>query len=458
MDTIIHFPEVTLMANPFKAYDVRGIYGKDIDDALAYKIGEAFVHYLKAKTVAVGRDMRESSDPLSKSLMNGLMDAGADVIDIGLASTDMLYFASIDLGTDGAIMVTASHNPKEYNGLKFTRKNAVPIGIDSGLADIETMVRSGELTNVSAKGKYKKVELLDKFVDFMHSFVKPSELKPLSVVIDAGNGMGGLVMPKLLKGSPLKVTQMFYELDGNFPNHEANPLEEHNRVALEAKVKEIGADLGVGLDGDADRAFFVDGKGRFCSGDFILGLLAKEVLKKHPGSLIAYDVRCSRFVTDTVHKLGGRTIMGKVGHAYAKLLMKETGAEFGGEVSGHYYFRHKDAYFDSGNLTTLVLLKVLSDQNISLEKALEETKGYYISGEINSKVTDPDAKMNEVLAKYKNKVDKVLNIDGLSLVAKDWWANIRKSNTEPLLRLNCEAYTKAGMESLRDDILSIIRS
>ena len=427
------------MANPFKAYDVRGIYGKDVDDALAYKIGEAFVHYLKAKTVAVGRDMRESSD-------------------IGLASTDMLYFASIDLGTDGAIMVTASHNPKEYNGLKFTRSNAVPIGIDSGLADIETLVRSGDLTNVSAKGKYQKVELLDKFIKFMHSFIKPIELKPLSVVIDAGNGMGGLVMPKLLQGSPLKVTPMFYELDGNFPNHEANPLEEHNRVALEAKVKEIGADLGVGLDGDADRAFFVDGKGRFCSGDFILGLLAKEVLKQHPGSIIAYDVRCSRFVTDTVHRLGGKTVMGKVGHAYAKLLMKEVGAEFGGEVSGHYYFRYKNAYFDSGNLTTLVLLKVLSDQNISLEKALEETRGYYISGEINSKVADPDAKMKEVLEKYKNKVDKILDIDGLSLVAKDWWANIRKSNTEPLLRLNCEAYTKAGMESLRDDILSIIRS
>lgn len=446
------------MAAPFKAYDVRGIYGKDVDEALAYKIGKAFVQYIKAKNVVVGRDMRQSSAPLSKSLIDGLTDAGADVIDIGLASTDMLYFASIDLGTDGAIMVTASHNPKQYNGLKFTRRNAVPIGIDSGLADIETLVRSGDLAEASVKGKYQKVELLDKFIKFMHSFVKPSELKPLSVVIDAGNGMGGMVMPKLLQGSPLKVTPMFYELDGNFPNHEANPLEEQNRVALEAKVKEVGADIGVGLDGDADRAFFVDGKGKFCSGDFILGLLAKQVLKQHPGCIIAYDVRCSRFVTDTVHRLGGKTVMGKVGHAYAKLLMKEVGAEFGGEVSGHYYFRYKDAYFDSGNLTTLVLLKVLSDQNISLEKALEETKGYHISGEINSTVADPDAKMNEVMQKYKDKVDKVLTVDGLNFVAKDWWFNIRKSNTEPLLRLNCEAYTKAGMETLRDDILSIIRS
>ena len=446
------------MAHPFKAYDVRGIYGKDIDTDLAYKIGRAFVYYLKARTIAVGRDMRDSSDPLSKSLIEGLTDSGADVLDIGLASTDMLYFASIDLGTDGAIMVTASHNPKEYNGLKFTRANAVPIGIESGLADIETIVRKGDFPKISSKGKVQKVELLDKFIKFMHSFVKPSELKPLSVVIDAGNGMGGLVMPGLLKGSPLKITPMFYELDGNFPNHEANPLEAHNRVALEAKVKEIGADLGVGLDGDADRAFFVDGKGNFCSGDFILGLLAKEVLKQHPGSIIAYDVRCSRFVTDTVAKLGGKSVMGKVGHAYAKLLMKEIGAEFGGEVSGHYYFRYKNAYFDSGNLTTLVLLKVLSDYNISLEKAMEETKGYCISGEINSTVTDPDAKMEEIIERYKGKVDKILDVDGISLINKDWWANIRKSNTEPLLRLNCEAYNTKDMEKHRDELLSIIRS
>jgi len=446
------------MANPFKAYDVRGVYEKEIDAELAYRIGRAFVYYLKGKTIAVGRDMRESSNPLSESLIKGLTDAGANVFDIGLASTDMLYFASIYLGTDGGIMVTASHNPKQYNGFKFVRKNAVPIGLESGLADIETLVRTGDLSEAAVKGVHKRVELLDEFVNFMHSIVKPDELKPLSVVIDAGNGMGGLVMPKLLKGSPLKVTPMFYELDGNFPNHEANPLEARNRTQLEAKVKEIGADIGVGLDGDADRAFFVDGKGKFCSGDFILGLLAKEVLKKHPGCLIAYDVRCSRYVTDTVHRLGGRTIMGKVGHAYAKLLMKEVGAEFGGEVSGHYYFRYKDAYFDSGNLTVLMLLKVLSDLNISLEKALEETKSYHISGEINSTVKDPDTKINEVLSKYKSKADQVLHIDGVSLVSKGWWANIRKSNTEPLLRLNCEAYTKEDMEKLRDDILSIIRS
>lgn len=444
------------MAHPFKAYDVRGIYGKDINEELAYKIGRAFVQYTGAKTVAVGMDMRDSSVPLSESLIRGMIDSGSDVFNIGLASTDMLYFASIHLATDGAIQVTASHNPKEYNGFKFTRANAIPIGLESGLSDIETLVNANNFPEITKKGKVERINLLDEFVKFMHSFVDPKKLRPLSVVIDAGNGMGGLIMPKLFEGSPLKITPMFYELDGNFPNHEANPLEEKNRIALENKVREIKADLGVGLDGDVDRAFFVDGNGKFCSGDFILGLLAKEVLKQHPGSLIAYDVRCSRFVTDTVSKLGGKSIMGKVGHAYAKLLMRETGAEFGGEVSGHYYFKYKNAYFDSGNLTTLVLLKVLSDYNISLEEAMEETENYYISGEINRKVKDPDGKIVAVLEKYKNKAEQVLNIDGISLVSKNWWANIRKSNTEPLLRLNCEAYNKKEMEELRDDILGII--
>jgi phosphomannomutase len=446
------------MAHPFKAYDVRGVYPGEVNETLVYDIGRSFVKYLGAKTIVVGRDMRTSSPSLAKSLVDGIVDAGAQVIDIGLSSTDMIYFASIHLGTDGAIQITASHNSKEYNGLKFTREKAIPIGIDSGLADIEEIVRNKSFGDKKDGGSYKQVDLLGDFIKFMHSFVKPKELKPLSVVIDSGNGMGGLIMPDLLKGSPLKITELFYELDGTFPNHDANPLEEHNREDLVAKVKETGADLGVGLDGDTDRAFFVDGKGNFCSGDFILGLLAKEVLKKHPGSTIVYDVRCSRYVRDTVEKLGGKSRVGKVGHAYAKLFMKEIGAEFGGEVSGHYYFKYKDAYFDSGNLTVLVLLKVLSDYNISLEKALEETKSYHISGEINNKVADPDKKMEQIESLYKDKVDEVLKIDGLSLVAKDWWASIRKSNTEPLLRLNCEADSKEKMESIRDELLKIIKS
>ncbi|MBN1114842.1 MAG: phosphomannomutase/phosphoglucomutase, partial [Oligoflexia bacterium] len=393
------------MSHPFKAYDVRGLYGKDIDEDLAYKIGRAFVEYTGAANVAVGRDMRLSSASLSENLIKGITDAGADVIDIGLASTDMLYFASIDLGTDGAIQVTASHNSKEYNGFKFCRQNAIPIGIESGLADIEKIVRSGNFSTVVNKGKVTSRNLKSDFISFMHSFVNPADLKPLSVVVDTGNGMGGYIIPDLLEGSPVKVTPMFFELDGTFPNHDANPLEEKNRKDLISRVVETGADLGVGLDGDTDRAFFIDGKGNFCSGDFILGLLAKDVLKKHRGATIVYDVRCSRYVKDTVEKLGGIPKMWKVGHAYAKIYMKETGAEFGGEVSGHYYFRYKNAYFDSGNLTVLVLLKVLSDYNLTLTEALEETSGYFISGEINSVVKDPDLKIEAVKKYYEERAE-----------------------------------------------------
>lgn len=444
------------MAAPFKAYDIRGIYGKDIDEDLAYKVGRAYIKYLNAKEVVVGRDMRTSSPSLSQALIDGILDEGANVIDIGLSSTDMLYFANIHLGSDGAIQVTASHNSKEYNGLKFTRKGALPIGIDSGLRDIENIVKENDFIK-KERGKVASLDLLDDFIKFMHSFVDPLKLKPLNVVIDAGNGMAGLILPKLFRNSPLNIHSLFYDLDGSFPNHDANPLEEKNRIDLVDKVIKVGADLGVGLDGDVDRAFFVDGKGKFCSGDFILGLLSKEVLKKNPGSTIVYDVRCSRYVKDVVAGLGGIAKMGKVGHAYAKIFMKEIGAVFGGEVSGHYYFKYKDSYFDSGHLTALVLLKYLSDYDLSLEEAMEDTKGYFISGEINNVVKDPDAVIAKILKLYSDKV-KILNIDGISLISDDWWVNIRKSNTEPLLRLNCEAYDKNKMEYIRDRMLELITS
>lgn len=445
------------MAAPFKAYDVRGIYGQDVTEDLAYKLGRAYVAYTGAKRVVVGWDMRPSSVPLSKELMRGLTEAGCDVISIGMASTDMLYFAVIDSEADGGIVVTASHNPGQYNGFKFTRAKAIPMGLDSGLSDIEDLIKAGKLGEVAAKpGTVEQKDVLDAFVAFMHSFVKPEELAPLKVVIDAGNGMGGMIMPKLLAGSKLEVTELFYEPDGSFPNHEANPLLEENRRDLVAKVKETGADLGIGLDGDCDRAFFVDGNGEFCDGDFILGLMAKPILKKFPGAIITYDVRCSNYVRDVVKQGGGRSEMVKVGHAFAKTAMRELGAEFGGEVSGHYYFRHHDAYFDSGCLTVLVLLKQLTDAKQSLAQAMEETKRYYVSGEINSTVNDPDAIMAEIEQRYGSKGD-VIKLDGLSVFAGSWWFNIRKSNTEPLLRLNCEGSTREEMEKMRDELLGIIR-
>ncbi len=445
------------MAAPFKAYDVRGIYGDDVTEDLAYKLGRAYVQLTGAKSVVVGHDMRPHSIPLEKELVRGLREAGANVIKIGMASTDMMYFAVINLGVDGGVAVTASHNPGEYNGFKFVREKAIPMGLESGLADIEAIVKKNEFPPLdTALGGYEEKPVLDAFVAWMKEFVDPQTLKPLKVVIDAGNGMGGPIMEKIFQGSPLQIIPLFFEPDGTFPNHEANPLLEENRVDMVAKVRETGADLGIGLDGDCDRAFFVDGTGHFCDGDFILGLLAKPVLKLHPGATIVYDVRCSDYVRDVVKQHGGKSYMWKVGHAFAKTKMREIEAEFGGEVSGHYYFRHKDAYFDSGCLTALLLLKTLSDQNQSLVEAMEETKKYYISGEINSRVADPDKIMADIKAKYADQ-GKLVEIDGLSVINDTWWFNIRKSNTEPLLRLNCEAKTKERMEQLRDELLAQIR-
>lgn len=446
------------MAAPFKAYDVRGIYGEDVTEALAYQLGRAYVAETGARTVVVGRDMRPHSVPLSQELIRGLTEAGASVVDIGMASTDMMYFAVINLGTDGGIAVTASHNPGEYNGFKFTRQNAIPMGLESGLDKIEARVGDGAFGELAATpGTVTAKNVLDDFVAWMHEFVPPASLGPLKVVIDAGNGMGGPIMEKLFVGSPVQVIPMYFEPDGTFPHHEANPLLEENRLDLIAKVKETGADLGIGLDGDTDRAFFVDGTGRFIDGDFILGLLAKPILKANPGAKIVYDVRCGNYVRDTVKANGGEAIMWKVGHAYAKTYMREIGATFGGEVSGHYYFRHKDAYFDSGNLTALLLLKTLSDEKKSLAEAMEETRKYHISGEINSRVADPDAVMEAIKSRYVSK-GKLVEIDGLSIFGDTWWFNIRKSNTEPLLRLNCEADTQEAMEKLRDELLAQIRA
>lgn len=445
------------MAAPFKAYDVRGIYGDDVTEDLAYKLGRAYVAYTGAKSVVVGRDMRPSGVTLRNELVRGLREAGASVIDIGMSSTDMMYFAVINTGVDGGIAVTASHNPGEYNGFKFVREKAIPMGLESGLDKIEEIVHANAFApSDAALGGYEERDVLADFVKWMHEFVDPKQLKAQKVVIDAGNGMGGPIMEKLFEGYPGEIIPMYFDPDGTFPNHEANPLEEHNRRDLVAKVKETGADLGVGLDGDTDRAFFVDGNGRFIDGDFILGLLVKPILKQFPGARVVYDVRCSDYVRDTIKAGGGEAHMWKVGHAFAKTYMREHQCEFGGEVSGHYYFRHKDAYFDSGNLTVLLLMKTLSDQGQSLAEAMEETKKYHISGEINSRVADPDAIMAAVEKRYGDQ-GKVVKIDGLSVIADGWWFNIRKSNTEPLLRLNCEAKTQEAMEKLRDELLGQIR-
>ncbi len=446
------------MADPFKAYDIRGIYGENVTDELAFDVGRAFAGEYRPRTVVVGRDMRDSSIPLSNALIKGLTDSGVDVLDIGLASTDMLYFACIDKKCDGGIMVTASHNPAKYNGMKCVRESAIPIGLSSGLEVIEERVQNGNFGEPSGKkGNKTEIHILDRFVEFMHSFVDPSNLKPFRVVVDAGNGMGGLVIPELFKNSPIEVIPLFFELDGSFPNHEANPLLEENRRDMEEKLRETKADLAIGLDGDTDRAFFLDEDGKFCSGDFILGLLAQPFLKAKKGALITYDVRCSRYVADTAKRFGGWSKVWKVGHAFAKNFMREHNAVFGGEVSGHYYFQHEGAYFDSGNLTALVLLKTLSDKGCALKDAMKETLDYHISGEINSEVRDPDEVLERIEKEFGPRGKEIMKIDGISVIGDSWWLNVRKSNTEPLVRLNCESDTKESMEKLRDEVLEVIR-
>ena len=444
------------MTAPFKAYDVRGIYGTEVTEDLAYRLGRAYCDLIRPKKLIVGHDMRPSSEPLSEALIRGLTEGGADVTYIGLASTDMMYFAVIHQDADGGVVITASHNPAKYNGFKFVREKAIPMGIESGLAAIEERVRVGVFKKPGRIGQVRKEDVLKDFIAFMRGFVDPSRLAPMKVVIDTGNGMGGMIVPGIFKGSPVRIIPLFFELDGTFPNHEANPLLPENRRDLVRTVLEEKADLGIGLDGDTDRAFFVDEKGEYCSADFILGLLAQTVLQNHPGAKIVYDVRCSDYVRDTVKKFGGTSHMGKVGHAYAKNFMREIGAEFGGEVSGHYYFKYKGAYFDSGNLTALLLLKVLSDRGETLSRALAETENYHISGEINSTVPDPDAVMERIRERYKDK-GRMVTIDGISIIGDTWWFNVRQSNTEPLVRLNCEARNRVEMESLRDGILSVIR-
>ncbi len=448
------------MAGIFKAYDIRGIYPHDLNEEIVYRIGRAFVTFLGVETVLVGKDMRTSTPKIFDALSQGIRDQGANIYDIGLSSTDMFYFAVKHFNAPAGIMITASHNPGEYNGLKMVRRNATPIGGDSGIADIEKLYHENSFSDAEKKGEViTKEGVLDAFVSFVHSQVDLSEVRPLRVVMDAGNGMAGLVAPKMFAKTPIEVIPMFFEPDGSFPNHEANPLLEENRQDLIAKVKETGADFGVGFDGDSDRAFFVDEKACFIDGDFVTGLLGQHLLKKKPGATICYDVRGSRFVRDVVERAGGQAFMWKVGHAFMKAKMKELpNAILGGEVSGHFYFKLGDDFFcDNSYLPVFLVAEIISQAKSTLSEVFHERQNYFISGEINSTVPDADAIIKKIEEMYSEK-GEVKKIDGLSVVAATWWFNLRKSNTEPLLRLNCEADSQENLEKLRDELLAVIRA
>jgi phosphomannomutase len=450
-----------MAVNPgiFKAYDVRGIYPDEINEDVAYQIGRAFVSYLQARRIAVSRDMRLSSPSLAHSFIDGARDQGCDVVDYGLMGTDMLYFAVARDGHDGGAQITASHNPKQYNGAKLVRREAFPLSGDAGISDIRDMLVAGTLPPKAAqRGGLSQNEALDDYVNHVMSFIDASVIRPFNVVLDAGSGIGGLVAPPLFDRLPCRTTRLCFEVDGTFPNHEANPLIEENRRDITEAVVRQKADIGIAWDGDADRCFFIDGDGEFIAGDFITALLAEAFLLKSPGAKIVYDVRASYAVKDTVARYGGTALMNRVGHAFFKKRMREENAIFGGEVTGHYYFRD-NFYADNGFIPALLILELMSKKEQTLAELLAPLRAkYFISGEINTKLSDMrlvEAKIDGLAAQYSS--GHLSKMDGISAEYPDWHFNVRPSNTEPLLRLNLEATTREEMERRLDEVLAFIR-
>jgi phosphomannomutase len=444
----------------FKAYDVRGVYPSEVNEDAARAIGGAFVAYLKAKRIAVGRDMRLSSPALAQAFIDGATAQGADVVDYGMIATDMLYFAVARDGHEGGVQITASHNPKQYNGMKMVRKEAFPLSGDEGLAEIRQMIADDALPPAAGRrGQVTTKDVLDAYVEHVMSFIDPSGVKPFKVVLDAGSGMGGLVAPKLFERLPCRTTRLCFEVDGRFPNHEANPLIEENRRDIVERVVAEKADVGIAWDGDADRCFFIDGTGAFVSGDFVTALLAEAFLIKHPGATVIYDLRASHAVRDTVARYGGTSLMNRVGHAFFKRRMRETNAIFGGEVTGHYYFRD-NFYADNGFIPALLMLELMSSKGQALDALLQPLSDrYFISGEINTKLksmTEVSPKLVAIAARYAD--GHQYELDGLSVEYPGWHFNVRPSNTEPLLRLNLEAATADLMTTKRDEVLALIRA
>jgi phosphomannomutase len=442
----------------FKAYDVRGIYPDELDEAGAEAIGRAYVEQFEPRRIAVGRDMRLSSPAMQEALMRGAAAAGSDVLDIGLVGTEMVYFAVGSLGLEGGIMVTASHNPKEYTGMKLVRRGALPVGGESGLLDVrDRALASNTVLQALSGGSIEAYDIWPAYVDRVLSFVDIAAIKPLRVVIDAANGMAGAMLPPVLERLPIEAVPCYFEPDGSFPNHEPNPLLPENREFIVAKTLVEGADLGVAFDGDADRCFFVDDTGEFVPGDFATALFAESVLAKEPGAKVIYDVRASRAVPETIDRAGGEALINRVGHAFIKARMRKEDAAFAGEVSGHYYFRDF-SQADSGVVPFLLMLELISKKGQKLSEILAPLRSrYFITGELNTPVADVPLKLQELKERYAAE-GAVSHLDGLSVDADDWHFNVRPSNTEPLLRLNLEATSEELMERKRDEVLAVIRS
>jgi phosphomannomutase len=450
----------------FKAYDIRGLYGEQLGPDDAEQIGRAFVRVLSTLSgtpqdqlrLAIGRDMRLTAPEMAARYRAGMVAEGAHVVDVGQVGTEMLYFTVGSRELDGGLMCTASHNPKAYTGAKLVKKGAIALSGDEGIQDIRALIEAGLGDPDPARaGTVEEVDIYPDFHAAAMAFIDPANVKPMKVVVDGGNGMAGPMVGPLLRQLPLDLVETYFTPDGNFPDHEPNPLLEENRRFIVEKVRSEGADLGIAWDGDADRCFFIDDTGRFVDGDFLTAILAEHLLAKNPGADILYDARASRAVPDTVRKAGGTPHINRVGHAFFKTRMLREGALFGGEVSGHYYF-HDFYNADSGTIPALLVLEKLSVEGKRMSELLEPYRSrYFISGEINSEVADAAAKMAELEQRYADA--KITHVDGVSIDYDDWHFNVRPSNTEPLLRLTLESLVSVeDMERRRDEVLAIIRA
>jgi phosphomannomutase len=441
----------------FAAYDMRGIYGKDLNDEIAYQVGRAAALYLQVPEIAVGRDMRVSSPPLAAALLRGITDQGVNAIELGMTTTDELYFAVGKFNYPAGIMITASHNPKQYNGMKFCRAQAFPISLESGLADIRDLAMRGEFPEPASKGQVSKRDVTDAFIEHALSFIDVSKIKPLKVAIDAGNGMAGLIMPRVFKHLPCTLVPLYFELDGTFPNHPASPIEPENMQDLQKKVREVGADLGAAFDGDADRMFPVDEHGNVVDGSMVTAVVSQSLLRKHPGSTILYNLIVSKSVPELVEKMGGVAIRTRVGHSYIKAEMRRLNAIYGGEHSGHFYFR--DNWFaDSGLIALLIMLELISVEGKPLSELLKPLDKWVRSGEVNSKVNDVQGKLKALEEHFGAQAQSVDHLDGITVDFGDWWFNVRPSNTEPLLRLNVEARNRELLQQKFNEVLAFIRA
>jgi phosphomannomutase len=443
----------------FKAYDVRGLYPSEITEELFHQLGRAFVAYLGPGKYAVTRDMRVSSPSLTQAFIDGAVMQGGTIVDYGLVGTDQMYYAVAADALDGGAQVTASHNPGHYNGCKMVRKEAFPLSGEAGIKEMKEMIVANAIPPAPASaGSVSQADIMPRYIEHVLSFVDEKSIRPFNIVLDAGSGVAGIVAPLLFDRLPCKTRRLCFEVDGTFPNHEANPLIEENREDITAEVIKLKADVGIAWDGDADRCFFIDGSGEFIAGDFITALLAEAFLIKSPGDTIIYDVRASYAVKDVVAKYGGKALMNRVGHAFIKRRMREENAVFGGEVTGHYYFRD-NFYADNGFIPALMILDLMSKKGLSLRDLLKPLRErYFISGEINTKVANMSVagqKIAELKKAYA--AGNPYDLDGVSAEFPDWHFNVRQSNTEPLLRLNLEGLTPEIMEKRRDEVLAIIR-